>query len=169
MTRRITVPLGGTTFSIRDRIRNVGPSPMPQMTLYHFNVGYPLIGPRTQIISKQLEQTWANTDHDAFSEFGAPQDENISERSIHQVLGDRARCQIKNPDNGLVLDVAFDAACLPYLQLIRQLGRGIYMLMIEPCTTAHRSRKSARDAGGLLTLNSGEYQDYAIDIGLSKM
>jgi hypothetical protein len=75
----------------------------------------------------------------------------------------RAACRLRSP-SGLALELGFDQAVLPFLQLLRMGGRGLYGLGIEPCTSGARSRKEARANLQMIVLEPGDSRDYALDI-----
>ena len=82
----------------------------------------------------------------------------------------KARCRASafcSEPRGLSLDLSFDQAQLPFLQILRMGGRGLYGVGIEPCTTGVRSRKEARAAGQMIMLPPGDSRDYRLDISFS--
>lgn len=166
LRRRITLPLGGTSLSIRDRIDNVGPFASTHMMLYHFNLGHPLVAGGTRIEGPQGEPVWLSRPHDPLAPFGRPVPEHTADLSIFP-LADRADIAIAAP-NGPSMRFSFDTAALPFLQILRMPGDGLYGLGIEPCTTGVRSRRAARETGQMLFLAPGESRNYAIDIALDR-
>src|SRR5262249_46807198 len=49
LRRRIATRLGSNQIQISDSVTNEGFSPQPHMILYHFNLGFPLLSPATQL------------------------------------------------------------------------------------------------------------------------
>lgn len=169
LTRRIEMPLGSSDLRIRDRVDNIGPHPAPSMMLYHFNLGYPLIDAESRLDPDPAEELWQSVEHDSRGAFGPPSDHYVSEISVHRPLADgRMACRVVNPARGLELSISFDTANLPCLQLLRLRGAGYYMAGVEPCTTVHRSREAAKEAGELPILAPGEGRDFALDISLQR-
>ncbi|WP_417522648.1 aldose 1-epimerase family protein [Marinovum sp.] len=167
LRRRIEMPLGGKDLRIRDRVDNIGPHPAPSMMLYHFNLGFPLVDAESVIDPGPGAALWHSTPHDPRSPFGPPADSYQSEISVHRPEAPGpAKCRLINPDRGLALTISFDTRTLPCLQLLRLRGAGYYMVGIEPCTTVHRSRAAAQEAGELPVLAPGEARDFAVDISL---
>src|SRR5207253_6312904 len=58
--RRIESDLGGATIRVTDRAENLGQRPAPLMLAYHVNVGYPLVGPGAEIVSRRRGLSAAN-------------------------------------------------------------------------------------------------------------
>jgi hypothetical protein len=167
LTRRISVPLGGSSLSIADRVTNIGPFAMTHMILYHFNLGYPLVDAGTRIDVPGAELTWRSTEHDPLAPLGAPAPEHNADLSVFAMpAGRRATCRVSSPQN-VVLDLSFAPAALPFLQLLRMGGSGLYGLSLEPCTCGMRTRREARASGQMLMLQPGEARDYGLDLSFS--
>lgn len=165
LRRRIEMSLGGADLRISDRVDNIGPHPVPIMMLYHFNLGYPLVDQETTLDFAPAEELWKSTEHEPGSAFGAPASTYQSEISVHRPTGHgMSTCRLVNPVSGLELAIAFDGVTLPFLQLLRLRGAGYYMVGIEPCTAAHRSRATARQAGEIPLLQPGEGRNFSIEI-----
>jgi hypothetical protein len=167
LTRRVTVPLGGSSFSIVDRVTNIGPFASTHMLLYHFNLGHPLIDAGSTIEVPDSRVTWRGTDHDPLAPIAAPQDEHSADLSIFAMGPGRcAACRVRSP-RGFSLDLSFDQAALPFLQMLRMGGRGLYGLGLEPCTSGARSRREARAQQQMILLHPGDSRNYTLDISLS--
>jgi hypothetical protein len=167
LTRRISVPLGGSSVSIADRVDNIGPFASTHMLLYHVNLGHPLVDAGSHIEVPDAAVTWQSREHDPFAPFGAPAAEHNADLSVLAMpAGRRATCRVSSP-RGIVLELSFPPSALPFLQLLRMGGRGLYGLGLEPCTSGVRTRREARDAGQMIVLQPGEARDYVLDISLS--
>jgi hypothetical protein len=169
LRRRITVPLGGTSFIIQDRVKNIGPFPMTHMMLYHFNLGYPLVSAGTTIYMPGARQVWSSSDHDALARFEQPSKAHSADLSVFRMPDDgQASCVISNTERQLAISFRFDPSALPYLQLLRMGGEGLYGAGIEPCTTGCRTRSQARKAEEMIFLRPGDARIYTIEISLSR-
>ncbi len=169
LRRRIEMPLGGRDLRIRDQVDNIGPHPSPCMMLYHFNLGHPLVDAESRLDPVDTDALWQSVPHDPRAPFGPPDDSHLSEISVHRPKAPgMATCRLSNPARGLDLSISFDTATLPCLQLLRLRGAGYYMAGIEPCTTVHRTRRAAEEAGELPVLAPGEGRGFALDISLSR-
>lgn len=121
--RRIQAPIGGSSLTIRDSVTVIGPEPAPVMALYHFNLGYPMIGEASTI---EFEG-----EHLA-GPLSVPEEAPVP-ASLHPAASASAHCQVR----GEAAEIAFrwDTAELPWLQLWRDLRPGAAVLSIEPCST----------------------------------
>jgi hypothetical protein len=167
LRRRITVPLGGTSFSIEDRIDNVGPFVSTHMLLYHFNIGYPLVDAGARIDPGPAEEIWRGPDHIPLAPFTAASPRHSADLSIFRMQEDRPSvCRVTGRP-GFGLAIGFEARQLPFLQLLRMGGTGLYGIGIEPCTTGVRSRREARETGQMIMLEPGEARDYRLTVSLT--
>lgn len=152
LRRRIEAPIGGSSLAIRDRVTIVGAEPAPIMALYHFNLGYPMIGEGATIAldGSRLEGPLSVPEGAA------------TKASLHRVAGARACCTVR----GRAATVAFrwDSAELPWLQLWRDLRPGAAVASIEPCTTGRD--EDGRNAASPL-LAPGESRSFGIDIDVA--
>lgn len=169
LRRRITVPLGETRFTIEDRVTNIGAFPTTHMLLYHFNVGHPLVAAGTVVSLPGADQVWSNREHDPLESFSEPLQTHNADLSVYRLAKGRpASCSVSNNPKQLDLSMRFDPATLPYLQMLRMNGAGLYGIAIEPCTTGGRTRTAAREAGEMIVLNPGESRSYSIEICLAR-
>lgn len=164
LRRRIEMPLGGTTLTLTDTVTNIGPNEQPSMMLYHINLGYPLVDEASVMEIDNAECVSASPDHDPLSAYGASPDVPMAEISVHRQAGQggMAHCTLRNPDNGLGLNVAYSTDTLPYLQLLRVRGDGYNLISIEPCSTKARTRQQARDANEMPLLQPGESRQFTV-------
>ncbi len=122
--RRIEAPIGGATIRIVDRVEIVGPTPLPIMTLYHFNLGYPLHRAGTSILFDGADVSGR-----------LPQRESAALPSkLYPAKGDRAACGVRG-GGGIEIEFRWNATTLPWLQLWRDLRPGNGVLSVEPCST----------------------------------
>lgn len=124
LTRRIEAPIGGTSFRIRDRIEVVGPEPIPIHALYHFNIGYPMLG----------EGTSVNLNGEAVLGPLPRHEEIAPSPTVHAVGAESASCRVDGHGE-IALEFRWSADSLPWLQLARDLRQGRSVLSIEPCST----------------------------------
>ncbi|PVB62306.1 DUF4432 family protein [Labrenzia sp. 011] len=169
LRRRIEMPLGGTTITLADTVTNIGPTAVSSMMLYHFNLGYPLVDQASVLSIDPAEKVWSGDDHDATAPFGQPPATPVSEISVHRQAAQdgMAECRLRNPDTGLTFSLAYSIDTLPYLQVLRVRGDGYNLIGIEPCSTAGRTRKAAREAGEMPMLSPGDSRRFSIEIALN--
>ncbi|MBS7701003.1 MULTISPECIES: DUF4432 family protein [unclassified Chelatococcus] len=133
LKRRIEAAIGGCFLSITDEVENIGTSPSPQASLYHFNLGFPALadGTRVERDGQRLLGPLVVPDATASRDSFTTAIEN----------DDLARCRVATPSlgpTGLGIDFAWGRASLPYLQLWHDLRPNACVLGIEPCTSARR-------------------------------
>ncbi len=129
--RRIEAPIGGSTFTIRDTVENLGATPWPQAMLYHFNLGYPAIQQGTAV---------ALNDRQVMEPIDFPAQEPLQAALVVPTgKADWARATIGTPfKDGRKLTVSFDfdPTALPFLQLWHDLRPHSGIFAVEPCTSA---------------------------------
>jgi hypothetical protein len=168
LRRRIELPVGSKTMTIRDVVRNVGNTPATHMLLYHFNLGFPLVNPGTSIDLGHDDCVWQSEPHAPLAAFAAPEKDARNTISTFKHQAETAQVIVKSPQAGVELQFEYPAAQLPYCQLLRMKAPGIYGIGIEPCTTGSRSRQGARDKGEMIVLQPGEERRYDLRLTLSK-
>jgi hypothetical protein len=55
LTRTVETSLGRKGFTLHDVIENHGFEPQPLLMLYHFNYGFPLLGPGSKVVGPILK------------------------------------------------------------------------------------------------------------------
>lgn len=150
--RRIEAPIGGGSLSLRDRVTVIGAEPAPVMALYHFNLGYPMIGEKGTI---------ALDGNDLAGPLSVPEAAAMP-ASLHPTTGAQACCEVR----GMAATILFnwDTAELPWLQLWRDLRPGTAVASVEPCTTGRR--EDGRNLTSPL-LAPGESRSFALDIAVA--
>lgn len=137
----------GSTLRIRDEVENAGPAPVPQVILYHFNVGWPLIAPGVTATLDGAKLAIAHAPGDP-----AAQPTVICQPSS---LGE---ARLVSPE-GVALTLHFDTTTLPFLQLWHNLRPGVGVLALEPVSV---------DMGAAYPLLSpGETRRFSLDLTLS--
>lgn len=141
LTRRIEALVGGTTLILKDRIENIGPEPYAMRILYHFNFGYPLVAPGTEVIldgTRNLEV-----------------DGHVTAPSVscHRCKEDRFLVQLRGPQTmgQPRLSVAIDGPSdvLPFVQLWNDPRPSRNILAVEPVNCGRRDDGTS-DPGCLL-------------------
>lgn len=152
LRRRIEAPIGGGSLSLRDSVTVIGAEPAPIMTLYHFNLGYPMIdgGSTIEFDGKHLVGPLA-----------VPEDAVVP-ASLHPATSPQACCMA----HGKAATIAFrwDTDELPWLQLWRDLRQGSAVMSIEPCSIGRRD--DGCNAPSPL-LAPGSSRVFAIDIDVT--
>jgi len=177
LRRRISTALGASALTIDDEVVNEGHEPIPHMILYHFNLGFPLISPATELdlpISKVAPRTErAAAALDRHLQMQPPTPGFQEEVFIIEVKGDtdaRATARITNRANGVAAELSWGTDTLPYLMQWKMMGEGMYVLGIEPGNTGTlEGRAEARRLHMLSELAPGESRRYSITFAASTL
>jgi hypothetical protein len=172
LRRRILTAMGSNQISIEDEVTNEGFEPAPHMLLYHFNMGFPLVG-ESACLQLQTEETMPR---DAASKSGLAEWEHFQSPTpgyqeqvfIHRPKIDQngqATVGLNNPHLGIGVRWTYDATNLPYLMEWKMMGEGAYVVGIEPANCMGLGgRVATRETGNLLFLTPGESRQYKIKL-----
>ena len=175
MTRTIRTQLGARGFDLEDRIENRGFEAQPLMMLYHFNFGFPLLGPQARVVGP-VRETVARDDQargDGGVEealvFSEPVQGCQEQVFFHSLAADEAGntfISLLNRDIGdgtpLGIVLRFNINELPELTQWKMPRRGFYVMGLEPGTVSPIGRGALREAGRLPLLEGQE--EYRIRI-----
>ncbi len=173
LRRRVETQLGASSFNVHDEVVNLGDREAPHMILYHCNAGFPLLSsnsrlfvshrsvrPRDAEASKGIK-VWGH---------GGPPERGFSEQVfIHEPVACKdglARALMVNEHLldgvGIGLCIAFDPEQLPAFFNWRMLGRGTYVMGMEPANCPVEGRENADREGVLPFLQPGETRQYQL-------
>ncbi len=126
MRRRIEVPLSGAELRITDTVTNEGEAPVSPELLYHFNLGYPAIGPGTLV---------ALDSHEVVAPLTMP---DPGDPAPSFCIAGGTVLTVRTPRHTSWFEMAFRAATgtLPGLQFWRDLRPGVGLFCVEPCTSS---------------------------------
>jgi hypothetical protein len=162
LTRSIETRLGARSFTIHDVVDNRGFEEEPLMLLYHFNLGFPLLGPRARLIAPILRST--ARDEQAAKDRGVEQalsfpepqpgyQEKVFFHELAAARDGRTLVALLNPDTGggvpLGVVLRFDKNQLPAFTQWKMPRKGFYVLGLEPGTTPPLNRGVLRERGEL--------------------
>lgn len=140
LRRRIEVRMSDGRLAIVDRVTNEGLEPVSPELLYHFNLGYPAIGPGTSV-SLNGETVLPPVDMpDAL----VPSPAILSASGVGDAV---ALVDTPAGEDGFSTRFEFDTATLPCLQLWRDLRPRVGIFSVEPCTSAPGDRSAPLAAG----------------------
>lgn len=130
----IEAPVGGATLRIRDTVEVIGPNPAPILALYHANLGYPVVraGMTVELNGERLETLAADPEV-------AP-----AAPTLHSASAGWNTCRIASAGAPAV-EMRWNGATLPFLQLWRDLRPGCGVFSVEPCN-AERFSDGSNDA-----------------------
>lgn len=173
LRRTIEVTLGKSTIVLRDIVRNEGNSRTPLMMLYHCNIGWPVVSPESLIV---LRETGVRArDADAANGLGRekqcdPPLAGYREQVFyHDLASDAAgltNAGILNHSIGLGVFVRARQKELPYFTQWKMMGKGTYVIGLEPGNCLVEGRAKERASGRLSFLEPGEEREFAIECGI---
>lgn len=164
--RTITFPYGENRFYIEDTLVNRGYKKTPFLLLYHFNFGYPMLDPDTELTLDSMHVE-PRTQHAAdylktWNRIEEPQD-NFDEMCYYHTLKTdvqgRSSYSVYQPKLDLGVRVQFDGEKLDHFCEWKMFGKGEYVLGLEPMNSLLEGRASGLkenqvkfiDAGGSIT------------------
>lgn len=171
LNRSVFTFLGQDRIFVHDEITNIGHEPTPYMALYHINAGFPALdaGSKILIPSRKAiprDETAAR----GVAEFGksaAPAAKYAEQVIYHELAEERGSTMagVVNPEIGFGMYVAFNTKQFPSFAQWKMLGKGTYVVGLEPGTNRVGGRAEERAAGRLLTLGPGETATFDLEIG----
>jgi hypothetical protein len=175
LKRRITAALGGNRINLHDQVENLGATESPLMILYHINLGFPFLDETSQLVAEPHpvapRDAAAEAGLQEWRRFQKPTPGYEEQVFYHDLPADKngwAGIQLINQPRKLGLCVRFQKATLPNLVQWKMMGKGTYVLGIEPanCRVGGRSQERAR--GALQFLQPGEQREFQIEIEVSQ-
>lgn len=170
LKRRIYTQLGAKTIDIEDTVINESFHTQPHMILYHCNLGFPLLSASTQLQANIIETKARDTraqkgiaDWMRFQEPTSDYAEQVFRHSIQPDKQGKATVNIHNPDLKLGLSISYSHNTLPHLFQWKMMGKGAYVVGIEPANCGViEGRAIARVRGALPMLEPGEMRTYRL-------
>jgi Domain of unknown function (DUF4432) len=170
LRRRIEVDLGGRTIRISDEVENLGSVPSAHMLLYHMNVGWPVLDDGAELLVPATDvRPVDGGDTAGYRLMGPPvpgAPERVFEHEVAAGPDGLVTVALVNRAVGMGFVQRFRASQLPFHNVWRMLGAGMYVVGLEPGTNRDSGRWEARRRGELLELAPGEIRRYALEIGV---
>jgi len=169
--REITTRVGSPTITIQDTVRNFGPSPVPLLVLYHFNFGYPLLSPTTEVVVLGQPQP-----RDPHTPPWTPQFGEATSTALDAVYYHTAGVGESRTGSAMVLNrmldlgvvLRFDRRSLPELVEWREPVGGMYVLGLEPANCRVGGRAQERAAGRLRLLDPGMTASFEVEVEIAQ-
>ena len=179
LERKISMKLGEDAINIEDSIENIGFKDSPLMTLYHMNFGFPLIdnGTKLELFDHKtilyLENaTKFKNDYKAFID---PVDSFKQQVYVHDIASDSGgNCNIVIINNkfagskGFGIHLKFNKDNLGLLTEWKMMGKGEYVVGIEPGNAPVRGRAVERKEGYLKFIKPGQVVKNEIEVSILK-
>jgi len=173
MERKIKSYLGENKVFISSYVTNEGFDRQPLMLQYHVNFGYPFLQegtelfaaindiiPRDEIAKKELK-------NHRIAE--VPQ-ENYEEQVFYLDLATDNEGYVVvaliNEKLGIGIYEKFSKEQLPRFVQWKQMGRGFYVMALEPCTNYSEGRTQERKKDRLQYIEGGQIKKFELEIGV---
>jgi hypothetical protein len=176
LTRRIETSLGARGFRLHDTVHNRGFTAQPLLLLYHFNFGFPLLGPSARvagpIVTTEGRDEQARRDRGVEESLVVP--EPIADYAekvfFHTLAADAAgRTFIallnKDPGDGQPLGIVlrWNRKELPSFTHWKMPRKGFYVTGLEPGTATPLGRGALREQGKLSLIEPQASHESTID------
>ncbi len=162
LERKIELEAEDASFTITDKIENLGFEPTPLMILYHMNFGYPLLSPSLRMYLPSYHVTARDeaaqkgiSKHLSIEEPRDGEQEQVFFHKMRENNG-RAGFMLENPELDMAIEVFYPAKVLPELTQWKSMRSGEYVLGLEPGNCHVKGRAAAREDGSLQFLGAGE-------------
>ena len=172
LVRSIFAFLGQHKLYVHDEVANEGHAPAPHMMLYHVNFGFPVVDAGSRLIAPSLKvvarDAYSGKRIENYGAFTAPR-AGVKEKVYYHELAVASDgltlAGIVNPNLGFGAYVQFRKAELPHLIEWKMMGKGTYVVGVEPGTNFTEGRAKERAEGRLRILKPGEKVIYDLEIG----
>lgn len=178
LRRQISSRLGENTIRISDTIRNNGFHTIPHMILYHFNFGFPLLMPQTEMWfpSERVTPRDEGVSTDGYDQWELPQrdfTERVYRHEDLKTVENWAKVEVHNPvfpiasgPAPLTVRLQWDATDLDRFIQWKNCGAGEHVLGIEPSNCYTIGRAKERLDGTLQFLEPGEERTYSLTLSV---
>jgi len=167
--RRIEADLGGSAVRITDTVTNHGDTRCPHMLLYHCNVGFPVLDAGAELAYPARPGTCVSDARSPdYRVLDGPRAGFVEECYEHDMIpgpDGLVTAAVVNRRAGLGVYQRYPRDSFPHHITWRQLGRGTYVVAMEPSTNRDAGRLDARARGELQHLSPGEQRRYTLEIG----
>jgi hypothetical protein len=183
LERRYETEIGASAVRITDAVTNEGWFETPHQLLYHFNLGFPLLGDGAEVVAA----TTGDPDDLSFStKDGEGPDPSRWRRVTDPVEGFThegyivpmradeegwVSVALVNPSlrpeiGGLGVYLRYDARTLPVYVAWRMMREGLYAIGFEPSTTPFGETRDLIAQGYPLMMAPGERREYRLEFGV---
>ena len=170
LTREYECPIGGDEIIITDTVKNISDEETPYMILYHFNMGYPLLSENAKVTIKSKGVTPRNERAKEGLEkaliMERPQPGFVEQCYYYDM--EEGYAKIYNPEIDTSLSLSFDTKELPFFTEWKMMGKGEYVLGLEPGNCSPDGRDVMRKNGRLQFLKAGEEKKQTIAVKIKK-
>lgn len=154
MTREIRVKYGENSIYITDKVENRDASPSPYMILYHFNLGYPLLGEDAVFLTsaeflrpRDAEAAKGEIARTRFQKPAAGFAEHVFYYKSAADKSGRCWAGVYNKKLGTGVKIWLDPEQLPNVVQWKNAGSGDYVMGIEPANCYPEGREKQKQYG----------------------
>jgi hypothetical protein len=170
--RTFRFAVGEPVIEVEDEVHNSGHEPAPMMILYHFNIGFPVVGDAAQVVTSASRvvpregNIGDGRNRPDFARFGPPRRRSSSAvfEHHHDRLRGSAGMAVVNEECGLGVGVLYRIEQLPRLWQWRSSAPGLYLVGLEPANCGIDGRAAERSAGRLDVLRPGARRRFRLRI-----
>lgn len=183
LERRYETEIGSNAVCINDVVTNEGWFETPHQLLYHFNLGFPLLGRDAEVVAASGEPQ----DLSFSTQDGADTNDSRRWRTVtdpvagftHEgyIVPLRAKPdgwtsialvnrQLRPELGGMGVYLRYDARTLPVYVAWRMMREGLYAIGFEPSTTPFGATHELIEQGYPLMLEPGERREYRLEFGI---
>lgn len=174
LKRTVTCRYGVNEIEIEDDVYNDGYKTQPIMLLYHFNIGYPLLSENARLFipSKKVSgrDEHAQEHIKQWNEITPPVKDFQEMCFYHDIEGNADGMKIVGIDNEkeeLSVRIHYNGKLLDHFVQWKMLGKGEYVMGLEPCNATIDGRSNARENKSLKEINPNEHIVYKFKIVVS--
>lgn len=181
LKRTISATLGEPVIEIHDEVTNIGNTIAPNMLLYHFNFGWPLVDREAEInwsgdlkVPNKESMNIFNPETN-FKKCLPPADDHKGDGEAVAFIDitpdsqGMCECGISNPEIGLGLKMEFSKSQLPWLTNWQHWGKNEYVTALEPCTNPPIGQTAARENDTLIQIEPGETKAYDVKLTVNEI
>lgn len=170
--RSIETSLGGTSFTVIDRVENAAFEPVEHQILYHINIGFPVLDGGSELLAPSREVEPRDEEARAgaadAARFEPPTPAYEEKAYFHRLSGSpsgETGTAVVNRRLGLGAFVRFNLNQLPLYTEWKMMGQRNYVVGMEPANCLPLGRTVEREAGRLVVLAPREEREYRLEIG----
>jgi len=181
--RRYDTEIGARAFTITDRVTNEGWFDTPHQLLYHFNLGFPLLGDGAEVVAsagdpddlsfstredgagatstrwRTVTDPIAGFTHEGYI---VPMRTDADGWAAVALVNRRLRPEV----GGMGVYLRYDARALPVYVAWRMMREGLYAIGFEPSTTPFGATRDLISQGYRLMMEPGETREYRLELGI---
>lgn len=169
LNRKIEISLLDNSFTVEDKIDNVGDTKYPCLVLYHMNMGYPLLDETSELkinSSKIVGRTSKATKNiKTWNKILKPQS-NYEEECFFHSFNKLPKISLYNKKINSGIEIIYDNKNLPYFTEWKMMGVRDYVLGLEPGNTYPGLRSEKRRNKTLIELKPNESLNYKFKINV---